>query len=266
VRGGIGGDEQGAGGREQLARAVSVDGNAGQQAQRGRRRHRVLAVGDLHRARSDVQGRGHEAIDVEPAEPDHRAHHVHDRVHGPDLVEGDVLDIGAVDGGFGLAEPLEQLGRAVFHPCLEAAAIDQLEDVAQSAVGMLMRMVMGMVMRVIVIVAMRVIVRMNVLCGRLGNGDVHVYVHVHGHVHGFRGIGLPLHDHVHLRRLHSCALDLARLQAVRVQAQLGQLGAKAVERQPEVDERAQHHVAGSSRRAVEVGHAAHSRPRSLRLT
>ena len=48
--------------------------------------------------------------------------------------------------------------------------------------------------------------------------------------------------------------------------ELLELGAQLVERQAEVHERAEQHVARGSARAVEVDDAAHSTPRSLRLT
>ena len=80
----------------------AVDRHAGQQPDRGRRRHRKHAVGAAHRSAADVQRRRDHVVDAEPLERVHRADDVDDRVERADLVQMHPLDRRVVDGGFGL--------------------------------------------------------------------------------------------------------------------------------------------------------------------
>ena len=54
----------------------------------------------------------------------------------PDFVEGDLLDVDAVNAGLRLAQPAEQHGRALLHPGIEAARLDHAQDLAQAPVRM----------------------------------------------------------------------------------------------------------------------------------
>ena len=75
-----------------------------------------------------------------------------------------------------------------------------------------------------------------------------------------------VHLHVHLGRVQPGAMDALRLKVVAPQGQLAQLRPQIVQGHPQVGERAQEHVAGGAVRTVEIGEAAHTAPRSLRLT
>jgi hypothetical protein len=72
--------------------------------------------------------------------------------------------------------------------------------------------------------------------------------------------------HVHLRGGEPGPGHAALGERVARKPELLELGAQLVERQAEVHDGAEQHVARGSARAVEVDHAAHSTPLSLRLT
>jgi hypothetical protein len=76
----------------------------------------------------------------------------------------------------------------------------------------------------------------------------------------------PVDDDVELAGLKARAIDPAQLQPVARDRELAQLGPEGLERQPEVQESPQDHVARGPRGRVEVGEAAQTIPRSLRLT
>ena len=65
------------------------------------------------RAAADVQRRRDDALDAERLERVHGADDVDDRIERADLVEVDLLERGAVNRRLGLAEPGEQLLRAI---------------------------------------------------------------------------------------------------------------------------------------------------------
>ena len=106
----------------------AVDGHAGQQPQRRRRRHRKGAVRDLDGAAADVQRRRDDVVDAEPLEREHGADDVDDRVERADLVQVDVVDRHVVDGRLGLAQPLEQRDRARLPRCRQRGVADQMRD------------------------------------------------------------------------------------------------------------------------------------------
>jgi len=68
-----------------------------------------------------------------------------------------------------------------------------------------------------------------------------------------------------LRRRHPRPQDLVRVDVGVAERQASERGLQRVERQTGIDERAKRHVAGDSREAIEIQHAAHNRPDSLKL-
>ena len=85
------GHEERAGGGQKLAVAVAVDGDAVDQAGRGRRRNGEGAVRHGDGAAAEVERRGHEAVGPKPGQAAHASDNVHDRVDGADLVESDLF-------------------------------------------------------------------------------------------------------------------------------------------------------------------------------
>ena len=126
------GHEQRARGGEELALARAVDRHALDEPGRGRGRHRESAVGHGDRPRPDVERRGHETVGAQPAEADHRAHDVHDRVHGADLVEVDVLRRHAVHRRFHLRQTPKERGRPLLDRVLESALLHEGDDLADA--------------------------------------------------------------------------------------------------------------------------------------
>ena len=59
--------------------------------------------------------------------------------------------------------------------------------------------------------------------------------------------------------------DLRRVHMGIAEREAAEGGLQLVERQPGVEERAERHVAGDAREAIEVQHTAHSCPASLKL-
>src|SRR5438105_548581 len=166
------------------------------------------------------------------------------RSSGADLVERDLVGRDAVDRGLRLRQPAEQSRRALLDLGVEAARRDQAEDLREAP----MRMARG---------PMRVLVPMLVFLRVLARARIRVLVPVPM---------LVLDLHLDQRGRQPRPVDLPRLQAEAGQGELAELRAQAVEGKAEVDERAQDHVPGRARGAVEVGHAAQRRPRSFRLT
>ena len=78
-------------------------------------------------------------------------------------------------------------------------------------------------------------------------------------------LGSVGHD-VDLRRREAGAGDALGVEPVARERQARELVAERLDRKAEVHARSQQHVAGGAARAVEVDHAAHRTPRSLRLT
>ncbi len=84
-------------------------------------------------APADGERRALDAVDPEELEPETGADHVHDRVHGADLVEVDLVGARAVDLGLGRGEPLEDAPRARARPRREVARVDRGEDLGEVA-------------------------------------------------------------------------------------------------------------------------------------
>jgi hypothetical protein len=140
-----------------------------------------------------------------------------DRVDRAHLVEVDLLRAGAVDRRLHLGQPAEELGRALAHLWVEAAAVDAREDRPEPAA-----------------------------------------------VAGVRRVVLD--DHVELRRAEARAHHALRLEAMAAEGKPVELRAQLAERQAEVEQRAEQHVARGAGRRVEIGDPAQSAPRCLRLT
>ena len=88
----------------------------------------------VNRAAADVDGGAVHFINIEQVEGDAGSHYVGDRVGGSDFVEVDLLDVDAVDAGFGLAQLLED-GRGVgLRTRCDSRPIDQFQDGLQVAV------------------------------------------------------------------------------------------------------------------------------------
>ena len=64
---------------------------------------------DLHRAATNIERRRHDIVDAKPVEPEHGTYDIDDRVDGSNLVKVHLLNRDAVDRGFRLANPVEQV-------------------------------------------------------------------------------------------------------------------------------------------------------------
>ena len=160
--------------------------------------------------------RAADARRCEPVERRGGADHVDDRVDRADLVELDVLDGLAVQLRLGAREPVEDVERAAPRAFGQLRVLDRRADV---------RVVVVRVVRVVLVVVVVVVV---------------IVEHVPGGVDGDVRRRDAVLDH---------ALDL---QALAARPDGIERVADHVDRHAEVDQRAEHHVAGGAARAVDV--------------
>ena len=221
-------------------------------------------------------------VGAEPLHPEHRADDVDDRVEGADLVQVHPLDRHRVDGGLGLGQPLEQVYRAILPACRQRRPVDEALDLLQAVVfvidvsarargranaravripgvvcvivrggadGLSAEMVVGMRM-----VVMRMIVRMPGL-GRMrvrmrrGSRRRRVGSRSGRALFACTGTSSPRRRRAARAPRHAPSLDR---KAAEGRAQL-------VERQPEIEQRAEHHVARRRRRNSRSTRSCHTR-------
>ena len=90
-------------------------------------------MGSVDRAGAHVHRGTDDLGDAEVLEPDDRADDVHDGVHGPDLVEVDLVRSRSVDLRLDLGQPLEDVQALLLDRRGEGRAIDDLLDVREMA-------------------------------------------------------------------------------------------------------------------------------------
>ena len=180
----------------------------------------------LHHPAADVQRRRRDVVDPEPLESVDRADDVHDGVERPDFVKMHALDGDLVNRRLGLRETLEQMNRPVLSFRGQRRAPDRGCDFGQ-------RMVMIVVVAgVIVVLVAGVIVAIVAVIRR-----------------GVR----PL-DQFELRRGDTRARDALRRHLAVLDREASEGTLQRVERQPEIQQRSEHHVAGRARETIEVEH------------
>ena len=120
-----------------------------------------------------------------------------------------------------------------------------------------MGMMMTVMSTVVIVPCMVVTVRCTIVMVLIG-----VVLSMLWSVSG-RFVRVVVHDEP--GRRHSCAQHFLRVDVCAVDEQIAEHRAKAVERQPGVKQCSDGHISPNSGETVEIQHAAHSRPVSLKL-
>jgi hypothetical protein len=210
------------------------------QQPRGRRRgHRKHPVFAFHDTAPDIDGRRDDLRRAEPLEPEYRADDVHDRIEGANFVQVDSFNRYVVYRRLGISQTAKQLYGAILSITREAGLLDRGGNLFQAVMTAGRRPARGMtgvlfvIMCVIVIVCVDVIIviMMMVVMLRVRRG----------------GLLKP-----ELRRGHTGPEDPLRANRVRVQRQTPESLAQLRDRQPDVEQRAEHHVSGRSGETIEV--------------
>jgi hypothetical protein len=184
---------------------------------------------------------------------------VDDRIEGADLVQVNLIHRHGMDGGFRFREALEHRLRAVSSRYRERRPVNQTEDLRKAAMGMMT--VLGTFMTVrstfVIVPGMIVTVRCTIVRVLMS-----VVLSMLWPVSG-RFMRVVVHDE--LCRRHSRAQHFPGVDVCAIDEQTAERRAKAVERQPGVEQCADGHISRNSGETVEIQQAAHSRPVSLKL-
>ena len=131
-----GGEDGGARGRSRLeGNGPALYGNAREELDDRGGRYGNEAVLAFHEAPAELDARAEHSIGGEVFDADRGPYDVHDRIDGAHLVEGHVLDDGAVHLRLRSGEPFEDGGGPIPRPLGEAAPLDHLPDVAVRAMA-----------------------------------------------------------------------------------------------------------------------------------
>ena len=107
---------------------------------------------------ADVEQRGDHSVSAEPLHAVDHADDIDDRVERAYFVEINLLDRHAVDRGLSLAEPVEQVNRAILPFTSRGRAFDEAGDGLQAVMRPVMRRGRTVTVAVIVGVAMVLVV------------------------------------------------------------------------------------------------------------
>ncbi len=234
-------DERARRGHELLFDGPAVDGRIAEQPDGGRRRHWKQPVGCLHHAAANVERRCDNPVGAKPLQPEHGADDVDDRVHCTNLVQVHLVDGHLVNRRLSLCEPLEQELGTVAAGRRQGRRVDQGEDFRQAPMRMPVAWFVNMRMAVLVAVLVIMTIR----------GVMIVVV---------APIAMIVVVDRELRSRHARPQDTIGVHVIAGHGKTAQRALELVERQTRVEERAQHHVAGNAREAVEVQHPTHRCP------
>ena len=159
--------EQGrAGGGAQFpADGAAVDGHATEDVGRGRSGHRQDAVGTADLPAAHVDGGAEHLPHPQPMHQQADAHHVGHRVHGPHLVEVDLLHRAAVGVALRLGDQAVDRLRVGAHLLGQVHVAQQVADLPHTGVVVMMRVsvVMGVIMSVVVVMMVFVVMVMRMV-------------------------------------------------------------------------------------------------------
>src|SRR6266705_2161899 len=110
---------------------------APKQFRRGRSRHWEHSVCRLDCPSAHIERRASELLDAERLESDARAHNVHNRIHGANLVKMDLLERHVVDLCFRLAQPSKDRRSPLAHTRDKLRLPQNLQNCRQRAVFLL---------------------------------------------------------------------------------------------------------------------------------
>ena len=203
------------------------------------------------RAAPDVERRGDDVVDAEPFEAVHGSDDVDDRVEGTHFVKMDTLDRRVVDRRLGLRQPLEQTPPPDPARAGKRRALDVARDILQAMVGV------QRFMRVLVIAA-----------DHAGRDRAKYPAHARADSTSARGVRdsrrrdepptgpIRMREaffrvRAKLRRRDARAQHALGRDAAVVDRQASERAAERLEREPEIEQRAEHHVAGGARETIE---------------
>ena len=193
-----------------------------------------------HGSAADVERGCDHAVRTKPVHAVHHADDVDDGVERPDFVKVDLVDRHAVDRGLGLAKPIEQMNRPILALSRQRGAFDESRDGLQAVMRPMMMAVIVVV--VIVMMVMFLAVTMTVTAGR--------------HL-GDRRFLEP-----ELRRRHAGAQHTVGRHGAVLERQTAERRAQTIDRQTQIEQRPEEHVARSAGETVDVSNPWHDYPLS----
>ena len=91
-------------------------------------------MGAFHRTGAQVKRRAHHLVYAQCVYTGNCPHHIQDGIHGPDFVEVNRIDRGAVHAGLGTRQPIEHLETRLFNGCFQITGVDDGLDIGQMPV------------------------------------------------------------------------------------------------------------------------------------